>query len=245
LNVLKAAVKKGVKKVVITSSCLTRMIGNQGKIITTETWADESQCDAYSKSKIRAEKAAWKFYEENKGKIEISYVVPSFVLGPVLNAVDGSSESFMKMVMTGKMPGTPNISVGIVDVRNVAEAHIQVMLLPNSSGKQYIITCKTMWFKDVAKTVRDEFGKYGYKVTKGSIPNCMVSLAALFSKQAKSAKAILGTFWEYDTELTKRELKINWIEPEQMLRDMGYSLIKLGVVPNRIDKYELHNVVKK
>ena len=184
LNVLEAAMKKGVKKVVITSACLTRMVRNEGKKIVSENWADESKCDAYAKSKIRAEKAAWKFYEEHKGQIEIATIIPGFILGPVLTSMEGSSEIFIKNVITGKMPGMPNISAGIVYVRNVAEAHIKAMLLPNSSGKQYITINKTMWFKDLAKIVRDKFGQYGYKVTKGSIPNCIISFAGLFSQQA-------------------------------------------------------------
>ena len=87
---LNAAVKKGVKKVVITSGCLTRMVGNDGKKIVTANWADESKCDAYTKSKIRAEKAAWKFYEQHKGKIEIATIIPGFILGPPLDAQEAS-----------------------------------------------------------------------------------------------------------------------------------------------------------
>jgi len=221
---------------VITSGCLTIMIGNDDRKLTPEDWADESKCDAYTKSKLLAEKAAWRFYEEHKGQIEVSTILPGFVMGPVFKATGGSSEHFVQMVMTGKMPGMPNVSAGIVDVRNVAEAHIKAMLSPNAAGKRYIVCGTVMWFKDIANVLREEFGQYGYKVTKGTVPNCLIGFAALFSAKAKSAKPLLGHWREFDTSLTDRDLGIKFIPPEEAIKELGHCLIRLGAVPDLINK---------
>jgi len=41
LNVLEAAVQKGAKKVVVTSSCLAIFVGNAGRVLTEDDWSKE------------------------------------------------------------------------------------------------------------------------------------------------------------------------------------------------------------
>ncbi len=126
LNVLEAALANGVKKVVITSSSATTAPSGKDKIYTEEGWADEEGQAPYPKSKIRAEKAAWEFYEKNKGKIEVAAVNPGFVFGPILNTKD-SSTTLLAMIMNGMLPGVFETIIPIVDVRDVAETHYQAM----------------------------------------------------------------------------------------------------------------------
>jgi len=72
LNVMNAALEKGVKKIIVTSSCLTLLFGNEGQLLSEEHWADPNKCPAaYPKSKILAEKAAWDLYEKNKDKLSL------------------------------------------------------------------------------------------------------------------------------------------------------------------------------
>jgi len=66
----KDIVAKGAKKIVLTSSVAAIQHGNEGKVCGPEDWSVEEKCGAYQKSKVKAEKAAWKFWEENKGKFE-------------------------------------------------------------------------------------------------------------------------------------------------------------------------------
>lgn len=67
VNVLEAALKNKVKKVVVTSSCLAIFLGNEDKLNTEEDWSDVAKSAHYPKSKILAERAAWDFYEKHKG----------------------------------------------------------------------------------------------------------------------------------------------------------------------------------
>jgi len=62
--------------------------------------------DGYSKSKYYAEKELWKFYEENKGKIEIASILPGLIAGPVLGGDNLSSMTVYKEFM-GPVPGYP------------------------------------------------------------------------------------------------------------------------------------------
>lgn len=66
LNVLRAATKHKVKRVVLTSSTaavIDRANRTPGRIITEKEWAQEETTEnSYSKSKILQEKAAWKYW---------------------------------------------------------------------------------------------------------------------------------------------------------------------------------------
>ncbi len=126
LNVLEAALKNDVKKVVVTSSVAAVAFRPKDKIFTEDDWEPEEGLVPYPKSKVRAEKAAWEFYEKNKGKMEITVVNPSFVFGPVLTA-KGNTSSFVGTVMRGVLPGVFDTAMPIVDVRDVAEVHYRAM----------------------------------------------------------------------------------------------------------------------
>ena len=68
LNVLKAAEEHNVKRVVLTSS-ITAIMGDtieSGRVYDEQTFADTANTNAYSKSKILAEKAAWDFVRERQ-----------------------------------------------------------------------------------------------------------------------------------------------------------------------------------
>jgi dihydroflavonol-4-reductase len=61
LYACRAAHKHGVKRMVITSSCVSIMYNNvKDKVdINEENWTMDAWCDPYSLSKTLAEKAAW------------------------------------------------------------------------------------------------------------------------------------------------------------------------------------------
>ena len=130
LAVLRAAHKHKVKRVVWTSSGLTismRRPENQKPLYNESDWSDVDILAPYEKSKTLAEQAAWKFIQElpEGEKVELVTIIPGLVQGPALIQSDFSSSNYMKMLMLGLMPALPKVMFPIVDVRNVAEAHLQ------------------------------------------------------------------------------------------------------------------------
>ena len=45
----------------------------------------------------------------------------------------------------------PNINIPMVDVRDVAEAHLKAMLLPEAYGNRHILYTDGIWLRDIAK----------------------------------------------------------------------------------------------
>jgi len=127
VNVLAAAVEKGVKKVVLTSSIVAMDQGNDGKTLNGDSWSVEKECPAYPRSKLLAERAAWDVWRRYPGKFDLAVINPAFVHGPSFSKNEGASEEFMIKAMTKGFPALPEIQFGIVDVRDVALAHVRAM----------------------------------------------------------------------------------------------------------------------
>ena len=69
-----------------------------------------------------AEKAAWDFLKglPDDEKFELVTINPGFIIGPNLNKAQFSSGDIFKKFMLGELPGTPDVYLPMVDVRDVA-----------------------------------------------------------------------------------------------------------------------------
>nr|GMC84466.1 cinnamoyl-CoA reductase 1-like [Ipomoea batatas] len=91
----------------------------------------------YVVSKVLAEEAGWKYAEENG--IDLVSLHPAFVIGPLLQpTLNFSSEVILNLVKENK-DAVPNGIYPVVDVRDVANAHIQALELPSASGRYCLV----------------------------------------------------------------------------------------------------------
>ena len=187
LNVLEAALEKGVERVVITSSSVTSLT-TEKSVVTEHDWAKESDCSApYPKSKIRAERLAWEFYEKNKSKMQVVAVNPSFVLGPVLTKHPSTSSLTVSSIMNGEFLGAIDENLPFVDVRDVAEAHFRAMFVDEANGKRYLCSADPVKITEIINTLNQEFGSLGYK-----IPNGKATIQDVLERGGPFAKVIAG-----------------------------------------------------
>ena len=69
-----------------------------------------------------------------------------------------------KRLLEHQMPMLPRLNFPIVDVRDVATAHIRAMTAPQAAGERHLVHAANIWMEDMAKILATEFGPHGYKV---------------------------------------------------------------------------------
>ena len=185
-NVLAAAGRaESVGRVVLTSSVVAIM-GDAAeakeypdRVVDESRWNHTStvQKSAYNYSKTAAEKEAWQIAGDQESW-DMIVINPAFIIGPSLSArQDGTSVQLLKQLGDGTLKqGAPGLVFGIVDVRDVALAHINA-LKPNVGPGRFILADKVRGFDDLAKTLHVEFGDR-FQIPKRGIPKFLFWLAA-------------------------------------------------------------------
>lgn len=135
---LESCVKiKSIKKVIVTSSVAAITDeGRKSHIFTEDDWNSKSSLKRlpYYYSKVLAEKFVWNFAEQHP---EIKFVVinPFIVVGPSLVPSLNESNAIFKNIVEGKFPAILDFTWTLVDVRDVASAHIAALESSNASGR--------------------------------------------------------------------------------------------------------------
>lgn len=244
--VLKACVQaKSVKRVVITSSCVAvgwgpaALAADPNKVFTEEDWTDPEKLDAYGKSKTLAEKAAWDYVKElpDEDKIELAVINPAYVMGPVINGSQCTSLEIVKRLLEREKPFCAKLNFAVVDVRDVAAAHIKAMTLEEAAGKRHLIVNQNIWMKEIAQILAKEFKPQGYNVPTANCPNPILWMTSLFDRTIKMILPNIGKVYKFDNSRMKDVLGITPKEIKETLLDMAYSLIEVGLV-KKTKKYK-------
>ena len=187
---------------------------------------------AYEKSKTLAERAAWDYVATlpEESRFHFATVNPGLVLGPVLDTDYGTSGEVVRKLMTREVPGCPNIQFAMVDVRDVASAHVAAMTKPEANGNRFIVANVQASFREVAEVLKREFEPRGYKIPVRTLPNWLVRFAAIFDKTTRLVLPELGK--KRAVTSARAESVLGWRPRglEEMVVSMGNSLIEHGVV---------------
>lgn len=240
-NVLESANQTPtVKRVVVTSSCAA-IYGDaidcknapNGEL-TEEIWNTTSSLkhNAYSYSKTVAEKEAWEINKKQK-QWDLVTINPSLVLGPPLNPHNTSSESFniLKQLGDGTLKaGVPDIGMGMVDVRDVAEAHYQAGFQANAQGR-YITSAHNSSLLGYAKALAPKYGS-SYPIPKAALPKAIVWLVGPLLDKSITRKFIsknVNIPWKANNSKIKNELGIQFRPMQQTMEDAFQVLIDEGI----------------
>lgn len=236
-NVLEQANKTAsVKRVVVTSSCAaiyTDAIDcalQPNGILTEDVWNTTASLEyqPYSYSKTLAEKKAWEINKQQT-RWDLVTINPSLVLGPALNAASVTSESYaiLKQVGDGTMKaGAPRLGIGMVDVRDVAEAHFQAGFNPNANGR-YITSAYNTNVLELAATLLPKFGDK-YPIPQKALPKWLLVLVGPMVNKMFSRKFIRNNVnipWKADNTKIKNELSISFRPMDETMFDSFQVLI--------------------
>jgi len=227
-----------VKRVVLTSS-VAAIYGDALDIkqtkegfFTEEDWNSSSTIkhQPYSYSKTLAEKEAWKIVKQQK-RWDLVTINPGFVMGPSLSKrVDSTSIDFIRSMVNGKFSsGVPDLYFSIVDVRDVARAHINAGIRENANGR-HILVEDVKSTLEMASILKGKFHNK-YKIPARKLPNFMLYLVGPFAGfKWKYLKRNLGISFKFNNNYSKEDLGIEYRPVSQTLIDHVEQLEKDGLI---------------
>lgn len=184
-NVLHAVSRaETVRHVVLTSSVAAMYSdadeceATPSQVFTSDRWNDRSSLrhNPYSFSKTLAERRAWEIHGA-QNRWTMTAINPSFILGPPLSGRgDSTSLNTIRTMTKGLMAlGAPDLSFGVVDVRDVARAHLLAATCPDRDGQRIIVSARTMSMLDIAATIEAAFPGV-YRLPTRTLPKWVVWL---------------------------------------------------------------------
>ncbi|MEL7224432.1 MAG: diaminohydroxyphosphoribosylaminopyrimidine deaminase, partial [Cyanobacteria bacterium J06576_12] len=158
---------------------------------------------------------------------------PSLVLGPGINPLATSASfNLLKQFGDGTMKaGMVDLSIGAVDVRDVADAHIAAAFNPAAHGR-YIISGHNSSFPEFARILRSQFGDT-YPFPTKILPKWLVWSIGPFLAENTTRKFIaknIGLPFRADNSKGLKELKLSYRPLKTSITEMFQQLIDNSLV---------------
>ena len=227
-NVLESAKRNPtVQRVVLTSSVVAIYGDNAdiatapGGVFTEKEWnvTSSAKHQPYAYSKTIAEKEAWAIATEQE-QWDLLTINPGWILGPsVSKRKDSMSINTMIQFGNGTFrTGVPKLHNGIVDVRDVASAHIKAGYTPEASGR-HIVVCGEATLLDIANILRKHFGD-DYSFPRRQVPKFLFWLIApMMGYTRKYVSRNVGIQIKLNNSYSKTDLSMSYITIEQTVKD--------------------------
>ncbi|MFH2010179.1 MAG: NAD-dependent epimerase/dehydratase family protein [bacterium] len=235
-NVLEAIRAAGAAKRVVLTSSIAAVAGDNlppDHVFTEADWNDSADLKVtpYLLSKTLAERAAWQFHGAlpEDERFELVALNPSVVMGPLFKKAHvRSSPNTLRDLLVRKIPGCPRIYLAVVDVRDVAWAHLRALELPDVQGR-YILHAQGLWMQEMARIIAPRFPRF--PVPTWRLPDLVLYGASFFDKRLSLAflRRNLGKSVRIDNSRSQRELGLRYRPVEETLVDTCESFIALGL----------------
>jgi nucleoside-diphosphate-sugar epimerase len=230
-HVLDAVQKCETVELVVLTSSVAAVFGDnadvlemKNKTLSAEYFNTTSSVthNSYPYSKVVAEKAAWKLYEQQpkSRRWKLVTINPGLVLGPSLSRTSESgSLSLLDQLLSGQLLlGVPDLWFGVVDVREVATAHVRAAEFPDSHGRYILADSKTHGFVELARILRSI--TQSSRIPKNKLPNALVRMSGPFlGFSQKWLRQNLGIPFDIDNRPSIDDLNIVYRPLEETLAD--------------------------
>ena len=241
-NILSSANEiTSVKRVVVTSSCAaiyTDAIDcekSDGGQLTENDWNTTASLNyqPYSYSKTLAEQMAWEMVDK-QDRWSLVTINPCLILGPALNPTQTTSESvnILKMMGDGQMKfGAPKIGVGVVDVRDVAEAHFRAGTYPQAKGR-YITAAHCTDFLEMAEVLIPKYG-HNFSLPRKALPKWLLMLIGPMTNKLFTRRFIKNNVnipWKASTKKIRTDLNMSFRPLKQTMEESFQVLIDSAIL---------------
>jgi dihydroflavonol-4-reductase len=235
-HVLRAARAAGVARVVLTSSvAAVTDEPERDRVYDEHDWNDRSSLvrNPYHYAKASAERAAWSFADGARDGFRLVAVNPALAIGPAVGPSLNTSNEVVRDLLSGGYPAMVNLSWAVVDVRDVALAHVAALERPDASGR-YLCGAATVAMTEMVGLLRDA----GYEAARRlahrdlSGPAGTVVARLLILTRPKGTRSYLRTHLgrplRIDASRARHELGITFRPWQETLLDTVADLHRWG-----------------
>jgi len=232
---LRAGLKAGVERVALTSSMAAVFYGHDHSRTAPFAAKDWTNLDgpgrtAYTESKTRAERRAWEIMRAAGREGALAAINPAAILGPLLDNDPGTSAAVVIRLLNGSVPAAPRLAFGIVDVRDVADAHVAALANPIAAGRRFPMGQDTLFLKQVADILRERFPERARKTPRFEMPDWAVRLYSLFDADIRGNLGELGVVKRVDSSDVEALLGRKLIPAAQSIIATAESVIAQRLV---------------
>ena len=250
VTVLESCVKEpSVKRVVLTSSMAAIQDSPEDKTYTEEDWNETSTLkrNPYYFSKAEAERAAWKFVEDearNTTGFDLVVINPVLVIGPEDGKGINPSNDVFKQIIEGAYPAIIDVAFGIVSVDDVARAHVLGMEKADAKGR-HLCSANTLHLRDICDILSRTFPNLAPHLPKknmsGACGTALVKLSTYVSgpkTQGVWVRTNIGRWPYLDTSKIRNELGLEFAPLEDSIRDAVLDMLRQDKIklPKKLSK---------
>ncbi len=225
-NVVAAIDASGtVRRFVHTSStaAISPMKWRDGETLTSESWADDATLDGnpYGLAKVEGERVVrnWHSAADPETRPRMVTIHPCVVFGPPMSRrhLRGSLALVMALIRR-ELPVVLPMQINIVDVRDVAEAHVRALTRGEDAGR-YLVVSGDMRWKDISLTLKQAYPERKWPTLTLPYPAALV--VSIFHPKLSLAWARqhLRRRLYWDASPAERDLGMSWKAPQEALLD--------------------------
>lgn len=235
-NVIASIRKAGTVKTLVLTSSVAAIAGDglpEHHVFTEADWNNTATLkdDPYPLSKTLAERAAWDLHRAlpEAERFRLVAMNPVVVQGPLYTRAHyRSSPNMIGDIVFGGFPACPRIFLNLVDVRDVALAHLRALERPAAEGR-YLLHAEGLWMQDVGRLLAPRFPELPVRTRR--LPDLALYAASLLDKRLSFAwvRRTVGKVSRMDASRARADLGLTFRPMEETLVETCRSFLELGI----------------
>jgi dihydroflavonol-4-reductase len=223
------------RRVVVTSSFAALSDEpDADHVLTDADWNEASSLtrNPYYYSKVLAEKAAWKFVDTERPGFDLVTINPCLVIGPSLTAGLNTSNGVFVDVLRGVYPGVLSLAWAMVDVRDVALAHVLAIETPTARGR-YLCGAETLTMREMCGALAASGRKVPTLNLDHAVGRAILWLASWTQPSGVGTylRTNLGKTTRFDNSRIRADLGMTFRDVRASITETVPDLVRWGHLP--------------
>jgi len=171
--------------------------------------------------------------EEHRPSFDLVVINPFMVLGPSLGPELNTTNAVFRDLLTGVYPGILDIGWGMVDVRDVAEAHVRALEHEGARGR-YLCAGEAMTLREIVAALRAAGYGERYTLPRLDLTSPLATRLVKLLSYARSRgvgsyiRSHTGGTIQYDTRRIREELGMRFRPARESLLTTVQDLERWG-----------------